>query len=141
MYRRTFLGTTTAVMGSFAGCSKFLPPKTTDSDSLVESGSKNHPHEIQIDNSLDHDVIIIITVKRGNVKVYQEKHTVTAQTRSTVAGITEAELAGNDQSVTVIAEDATGQSTVVTTSVSNCLGNIIFFYDSDGKLESTYSIC
>ncbi|NEU58784.1 hypothetical protein [Halorussus sp. MSC15.2] len=132
---------TTAVIGVFAGCNESTSPKTTVSGSLVESGAGDYPHKIRIDNSLDHDVTVTVTVKRDSSKVYQETHTVAAQMSRTVAGITKTRLAGNDQSVTVIAKDTTGQSTEITASVSNCLGNIIFFFNSDEELNSTYAIC
>lgn len=152
MHRRTYLATTIAAAASLGGCAR-LPaasvPSTPEgdtsgtpaSDPLVESGSGNYPHDVRVDNSLDRDVTLTVTVDRSDARVYRRSHAVAAGTEAVVAGVTAETLPRDDRSLTVTAVDSDGQSATVEVSVSDCLGNVVFYYDPDGALASTYSIC
>lgn len=115
--------------------------KNSDTGPLVTSGDGNYPHEIRVDNMVDRGVTVIITVNRDGSEVYNETHEIAAQTQRVVAGFTENSLPKDTRSVTVTATSGNGQSTDVDVSISDCLGDIVFFYRSNGKLESTYSTC
>lgn len=156
MKRRTMLGAlgSAAVVG-FTGClsgdETASPdsdsPSETDSDSpsetdnLVVSGAGDYPHSIRIDNSLEHEVTLTITVAREDAQLYQESHTVTERSDVVVAGITEESLPEDSRPVSITARDSAGNDTSVNVSVSDCLGNIVFYFEASGTVESTYSIC
>ena len=90
---------------------------------------------------LDRDVTLTITVHREDTRMYQDKHTVTAQTDATVAGITKKSLPEDSRSVTVSGTDSEDDTASVNVLISECLGNIVFFYRSEEKLQVTHSIC
>ncbi len=156
MKRRTMLGAlgSAAVVG-FTGClsddetaspdspspSKTNSPSPSKSDDLVVSGAGDYPHPIRIDNSLDHEVSLTITVAREGTQLYQESHTVTERSDVVVAGITKESLPEDSRPVSVTASDSSGNDTSVNVSVSDCLGNIVFYFEASETLESTYSIC
>lgn len=110
-------------------------------NSLVVSGDGEYPHEIRVENMLDRDVTLTITVHREDTRMYQDKHTVTAQTDATVAGITKKSLPEDSRSVTVSGTDSEDDTASVNVLISECLGNIVFFYRSEEKLQVTHSIC
>lgn len=115
--------------------------RPSETDPLVVSEAGDYPHAIRVENTLERDVTLNITVSRGGTQKYKESHTVAAQTDEVVAGLTEKSLPEDSRSVTVTATDSNDRSANVEVSVSDCLGNIVFFYGEDGALESTYSLC
>lgn len=147
MRRRAFLVTT--ISGGFAlsGClSQNQPSSTTstptpiDNASFIVSGDGEYPHNIRVENSLNRDVTLTIGVERDGTIIYQDTFTVDAQTTEVVAGITEESLPEDSRSVTVSATTSEGQAHSEV-SISDCLGDVYFLYESDGTLQSTYSIC
>ncbi len=78
---------------------------------------------------------------RGGTRLYQQSHTVAARTNEVVAGLTVESLPEDNDSVTVTATDAEGQTDSVSVSVSGCLGQIIFYYRDHTELDATYAIC
>lgn len=144
MNRRTYLAATGAGLASLGGCLG-LPASSsgtpTERHPLVDSGAADYPHDIRVENSLDRDVTVTVTVDREGREVYRGSHAVAAGTDAVVAGITVETLPADARSMTVAAVDAAGRSAAVEVSVSGCLGNVVFFYGADGTLESTYSIC
>ncbi len=164
MKRRTMLGAlgSAAVVG-FTGClsgdetaspdsaspsetdspspSETDSPSPSEADNLVVSGPGDYPHSIRIDNSLEHEVTLTITVAREDAQLYQESHTVTERSDVVVAGITEESLPEDSRPVSITARDSSGNDTSVNVSVSDCLGNIVFYFEASGTVESTYSIC
>ena len=116
-------------------------PSSSEADDLVVSGSGDYPHPIRVDNSLEREVTLTITVAHEGAQIYQESHTVAERSDVVVAGITEVSLPENSRSVSVTASESSGNTASVNVSISDCLGEIVFYFGASGTLESTYSIC
>lgn len=144
MRRRTFLVAAVGCAAGLGGClGRQGSPSTPDraDGPLVVSGEGEYPHEISVDNSRDREVTLTIALRRGGTTLYREAHAVAAGSTAVVAGITRESLPDGSRSVTVSATTAGGETTEVDVAVSGCLGDVVFYYESDGTLRSTYSIC
>jgi hypothetical protein len=84
-------------------------------------------------------VTLTVGVERDGETVYQGEHTVNAQTDTVVAGLTKSSLPEGSRSVTVVASEASGETTSVTLPVPESLWHIRVYFESDGTLTSTYA--
>lgn len=144
MNRRTLLAGFVGGAVALSGCTTFTGSRstpTTVSGPLVTADGGAAPHAITVDNSLDRDVTLTVVVAREGEAVYNDTTTVTAGTKRIVAGITVATLPADARSMTVRADDDEDGQATVEVSVSDCLGDVVFFYRDDGTLDSTYSTC
>lgn len=82
-----------------------------------------------------------ITVVRESTQIYQETHTVAEGSDIIVAGITEVSLPEDSRSVSITASEPTAGDAKADVSVSDCLGETIFYFGTSGSLEAIYSIC
>lgn len=142
MERRQFL--TTAILGSIglAGCSdRRNSTSPVPTDELIVSGPGEYPHEIRIENSSDRRRTLTVTVERNGTRVYRDTHAAEPGFDGVVAGISAETLPRGSRRLTLTASDADGQESAVEVSVSDCLGDVVFYVTDDGSLESTYSIC
>lgn len=150
MYRRTTVAVALATLFALSGCIGFpgantatpaSTPTPVETTPLVEAGDAEYPHDVVVDNSLDEDVTLTITVEQTTHVLYRRNHTVAAGADRTVAGITRVSLPEDERQLRISATNERGGSANVTVPVSNCLGDVIFFYDDAGALDATYSIC
>lgn len=118
---------------------KTTPASPTETDSLVVAGDGDYPHPIRVDNTLNRTLTLTVGVERDGETVYQGEHTVDAQTDTVVAGLTKSSLPEGSRSVTVVASEASGETTSVTLPVSESLWHIRIYFESDGALTSTYA--
>lgn len=145
MKRRRFLVTAIASGTTLCGCLRSPvttpaeTPRPTVTSSLVVSEGDN-PHDIKVGNWLDRDVTLTIVVDRESKRLYQNRHTVAAQTERAVAGITEPALPEDSRRITATATGP-NESASVDVTVTECLGDILFSYRSGDGLQATYAIC
>lgn len=138
--RRSFVAAVTGV--AFAGCASrdSTAATTTQSSSVVYAGPGSRSHDIRVDNSRDHEVDVTIVVTHDDADVYRDEHTVDAGVERVVAGFGKESGTPERPTVMVSASDSTDQTASVEVTVSECLGNVVFYYE-DGELQATYSIC
>lgn len=145
MHRRPFLATAFAGLTTLGGCAGGAPgsspTRTAAPDSIVASGAGAYPHEVHVDNALDREVTLTVVVDRRGTEIYREARTVAPATDAVVAGITVESLPRESRSLTVSATDASGDAASVDVSVSDCLGDVVFYFESGEGLQATYSIC
>lgn len=149
MHRRTTIALALTTLFALGGCIGFpganpttpvSTPTPVDTTPLVDDGDVEYPHDIVVENSLAEGATLTITVEQTTHTLYRTTHTVPAGADATVAGITRVSLPEDERQLRISATDERGGSATVTVSVSDCLGDVIFFYDA-GDLQATYSIC
>ena len=134
---------TVSMMGCLGGAEGPAPesPSPSEAEDTVRPGDDDYPHPIRVDNSLKREVILTITVAREGTQIYQESHTVAEGSDVVIAGITEVSLPEDSRSVSVTASESSGGDVTVDVSVSDCLGEIVFYFGTSESLEATYSTC
>jgi hypothetical protein len=146
MERRAYLAAVAGGTAASAGCATLprlettTPAPVTDG-SVVQSGEGDYRHRIIVDNSLQRAVTLTIAVEREDALLYRETHTVAAGTQRTVAGIDRESLPEGSRGLTVAATSSQEASAGVEVNVTDCLGSVVFYFDSAGELQATYSIC
>lgn len=143
MQRRTLLATAGGTAAALAGCLGSIGDRTpTPPDSgLIQPGAGDYPHDIYVHNALDRDVTLTLAVDHLDQEIYRREHTVASDTGTVVAGITRETLPEGERRLAVTATLPSGQSSRVEVDVTDCLGSVDFSVDTDGGLQSTYSIC
>ena len=134
---------TASLTGCLGGGEGSTPesPSPSEAADIVRPGDGDYPHPIRVDNSLEREVILTISVAREGTQIYQESHTVAEGADVVVAGITEASLSEDSRSVSVTASESFSEDVTVDVSVSDCLGEIVFYFGTSESLEATYSSC
>lgn len=143
MKRRALLAGVGLAVGSLTGCLGSIGEGTpTPPDSrLIQPGPGDYPHDIYVHNALDRDVTLTLAVDQLGREIYRREHTAVADTGAVVAGITRETLPEGERELAVTATLPSGRSSRVEVVVTDCLGSVDFSIDSDGGLQSTYSIC
>jgi hypothetical protein len=137
--RRSFIVAAVGGAVVLGGCSDQTQSSTTATDPLIVSGDGEYPHEIHIDNSASGSVTMTLVARRGGETIYEEEHTVAAEARTVVAGVTKQTLA-EDPLVTFSATDPQRRTATREIRVSDCLGHIYCSYHRQGP-DWTYDVC
>ena len=146
MRRRTALRAVAALSVTVptAGCGTLSELTAPAGPPEVADGPGDYPHEITVDNERAEPATVTITVEYdedGSV-LYDEEHTIPAETRQVVvAGFPQRNVRDGQSGVTVVATLPDDTSDAVDFAVDDCHGSVYVTLGTEEPLQMVYSIC
>ena len=146
MNRRIYLTAVGTSVASLAGCAgpgdsgRATTAAPVDTG-LVASHPGPYPHDIRVENTRGRPVQLTLTVERDDALLYRKTHEVTPGSDAVIAGFVRETLPPDERTVRITVETADGATQHVEVSITDCLGNVVVFFDESGDLQLTYSIC